>query len=70
MPTLLLYFFDSLLLHLMNAISESDIRRACLPAPDPLKSASGSIRSGQPPMSVAEILAELERIADLPLSRS
>ena len=54
----------------MNAISESDIRRACLPAPDPLKSARGSIRSGQPPMSVAEILAELERIADLPLSRS
>ena len=51
----------------MNPISEASIREACLPGNT---NERGTIPGGQPNLSVDEILAEIERIADLPLEQS
>ena len=55
----------------MVKLSESDIRRACEAPTDPLQySQHTGTRSAQPALSVEEILAEIQRVADLPLEDS
>ena len=54
----------------MKDVTESDIRAACLPAPSPAQGYRGMIPNAQPKLSVTEILEEIQRIADLPLSQS
>ncbi|MCB1085773.1 MAG: hypothetical protein KDM63_01905, partial [Verrucomicrobiae bacterium] len=55
----------------MLKVSEPEIRRACAAPTDPLEYSSRSgTRSALPEMSVDDILAEIRRVADLPLEDS
>lgn len=52
----------------MNSVTESEVRAACLPKP--ARASRPALRQAPPELPVSEILTEIERIADLPLSQS
>lgn len=52
----------------MNLLSESEVRAACLPGPS--RASRPTLRHAPRELPVPDILAEIGRIADLPLARS
>ena len=52
----------------MNPVTESEVRAACLP--NPARASRPTLRQAPPELPVSDILAEIERIADLPLPQA
>jgi phenylpropionate dioxygenase-like ring-hydroxylating dioxygenase large terminal subunit len=52
----------------MNPVTESEVRAACLP--NPARASRPTLRQAPPELPVSDILAEIGRIADLPLPQA